>query len=1363
MIKVRIKKQAKARTGYQVQGSLVNDVPAMGGADYNAYIGQPKLRESRYITADPRDQSNVEAEGGEIVYGDINGDNFPESKIIKGPRHAQGGVPLNLPEDTFIYSDTRSMRIKDPEILQMFGKGGSKKSYTPAELAKPYDINKYRVILEDPNSDAVDRKTAELMIKKFVVKLGCLALKQESMKGFPQGIPAVARPCMEAKGLTEQDILPNPELKQLNETIKAEIEKPQQGFSEESMESAEALNQGQPIAEPTQAPTNNPMMEQGPPPSPEEMMRYGGFGRRKLRKGQMGMQQPSQEEMMMQQAGQQIDPEIAQGVQAALEGGAEPMAVIQTLLQGGLDPEMIVNIFVQLGAPQEQAVGLVQQVMQGGGQEQMMAGQPMPAQPMMNYGGANKRKLKEAEYGLSQDPCPDGYYWVPEYQDCVPIPNVPTRDQLFNDPELIDFRNKLNYRRNVQEYKQYRRNKIDEYEQQNYKGPTIKNEEGIITPDWRSPEWEEFKNSNDYKDFKRSLPNPEGWNWDNQLPKEFEQKDYYPESDEWDEKSIYEYNQFFDPDPNDSERKEILIDQYIKERPELNKELKKLKEGSYEDWYKRREQIYDQMPKDEEQTIPIEKVREKRYDDWCPCYQMEDIIVQGVPTQRKVCIPCEQMSMAAYGMSIGGYDMPFYDMPEAAYGMSMGANPNNYMGRRSLPRAQGGIQINVDGMDDAQRRRAIYDAQQANPGKEIIVVEGGSRKRLKQSQFRLPEWDDSQDLQDFPDTDQGKIAAAQYYLIEKNLQNPDVRRELIAETRNALADKKAFRSKSDRGPGTKNYQTIFGDDPMDPAVLSDDQIIQMALKHQKRNYLAQGYDVDPQVFSDTGDRLDDVGTIQTYINPKTERNYTEQEARDIRTKYQNQGWTSVQALSNKIGLDLDESGKDRAVQQATMHGYARMHKKYYNDGYNADPDVKYNLYNFLGNVNMQPAGAGDETSMGELYDDIGNRISPIDDTYTHSAGEGWYDFANRKFTTYGDTTLGHQYIVGVEDYEYEDITDPNCQCTDPNAANYGKRYNQETKQCEGDCNPKTCPCQYPDGKVIEMTPDPNTGECPPCEEDKTIETPGGYAPWWLQDTIKTAGAFGDLMGIRKYMPWSPGVDLEEPRPNYLDPTKELGTNAEQANIQTQGMAQFAGPQALSSRSSSIQGQAAKNAGDILAKYNNANVNIANQFELKATDVRNQESMLRQAAGQRLYDQNTVANQQFDNAKLALRNNLRNYYTNAMTNRWKTDALNQMHPDYAVDPSVGGRMHHTPNSRRPTNTTTNDATDYFKQRERCVQAGAADPDACARNAVQNAMRNSKGGGGNSNMINTMYGNQISVKEGGSIYDNLGYVYFNPLLM
>ena len=48
MIKVRIKKIPKARTGYQVQGALVNDVPAMGGADYTNYSSNPDSNEYAY-------------------------------------------------------------------------------------------------------------------------------------------------------------------------------------------------------------------------------------------------------------------------------------------------------------------------------------------------------------------------------------------------------------------------------------------------------------------------------------------------------------------------------------------------------------------------------------------------------------------------------------------------------------------------------------------------------------------------------------------------------------------------------------------------------------------------------------------------------------------------------------------------------------------------------------------------------------------------------------------------------------------------------------------------------------------------------------------------------------------------------------------------------------------------------------------------------------------------------------------------------------------------------------------------------------------------------------------------------------------
>jgi len=368
MIKVRIKKLPKARTGYQVQGALVNDVPAMGGADYNAYIGKPQLKESKYIKAVPRDEANLEAEGGETVYGDINGDGMPEHKIIVGPRHAQGGVPLNLPEDTFIFSDTRAMRIKDPELLNMFGKGGTNKSYTPAELAKQYDVQKYRKILEDPETDAIERKTAELMIKKYVVKLGCLALAQESMKGFPQGIPAVAKPCMEARGLTEEDILPSKEVSVLNDQLKKQMQQ-QEGGDENMLQEAEEMNDGQPVA---QAQEMGAPQEQMGVPSPEEMMMYGGGYTRRLKRAQEGMQQPSPEEMAMmqqQQQGQGGQDEMGQVIQevaAALKRGADPSEVVMSLLQNNIPPDAIVQIFAQLGASPEKAAGLVQQVMSQG-------------------------------------------------------------------------------------------------------------------------------------------------------------------------------------------------------------------------------------------------------------------------------------------------------------------------------------------------------------------------------------------------------------------------------------------------------------------------------------------------------------------------------------------------------------------------------------------------------------------------------------------------------------------------------------------------------------------------------------------------------------------------------------------------------------------------------------------------------------------------------------------------------------------------------------------------------------------------------------------------------------------------------------
>ena len=151
-----------------------------------------------------RDGANLEAERGETAM--VNIDGIPAHFKIGGKRHSEGGTPLNLPDNSFIFSDTAKMKIKDPIILAQFGMVPKKAGYTPAEIAKKYDINTFRKILADPNSEDIERKTAEAMISNYNMKLAKLALVQESTKGFPQGIPAVAMPYVMANDIKPEEL-----------------------------------------------------------------------------------------------------------------------------------------------------------------------------------------------------------------------------------------------------------------------------------------------------------------------------------------------------------------------------------------------------------------------------------------------------------------------------------------------------------------------------------------------------------------------------------------------------------------------------------------------------------------------------------------------------------------------------------------------------------------------------------------------------------------------------------------------------------------------------------------------------------------------------------------------------------------------------------------------------------------------------------------------------------------------------------------------------------------------------------------------------------------------------------------------------
>ena len=189
MQKIRIKKTPKP--GDQQDYSLVDrnvSFTGQGKADSNV---------KNTMGATTKDKANIEVEGGETVVGDVNKDGFLEHFSFVGKRHSNGGMPVNIPEGSFIFSDTKKLKIKDKEILEsIFGLKEKKGGYTPAEIAKKYQINQFVQDLKSEDTDPIQKRSAAEMLKKNTEKLGMLALVQESMKGFPDGIPAIAESVM---------------------------------------------------------------------------------------------------------------------------------------------------------------------------------------------------------------------------------------------------------------------------------------------------------------------------------------------------------------------------------------------------------------------------------------------------------------------------------------------------------------------------------------------------------------------------------------------------------------------------------------------------------------------------------------------------------------------------------------------------------------------------------------------------------------------------------------------------------------------------------------------------------------------------------------------------------------------------------------------------------------------------------------------------------------------------------------------------------------------------------------------------------------------------------------------------------------
>ena len=208
-VKIKIKKVPK---GFEIRNGKIMAKASYGGGfvtgdqmDYglvttyaNNGNGEKKDDVRYSLSSVPREFANIEAEGGETVLSDLNNNGTFGLYNITGPRHSQGGVPMFLPDQSFIFSDTSKMRMKPDEIAG-FGIE-TKKRMTPAELSKKFPLNEFIAAAGSPDSDNITERSAELMLDKNMMSLSKLAFGQEMKKGFEDGVPTAAFPFIQSQG-----------------------------------------------------------------------------------------------------------------------------------------------------------------------------------------------------------------------------------------------------------------------------------------------------------------------------------------------------------------------------------------------------------------------------------------------------------------------------------------------------------------------------------------------------------------------------------------------------------------------------------------------------------------------------------------------------------------------------------------------------------------------------------------------------------------------------------------------------------------------------------------------------------------------------------------------------------------------------------------------------------------------------------------------------------------------------------------------------------------------------------------------------------------------------------------------------------
>jgi hypothetical protein len=204
-------------------------------------------------------------------------------------------------------------------------------------------------------------------------------------------------------------------------------------------------------------------------------------------------------------------------------------------------------------------------------------------------------------------------------------------------------------------------------------------------------------------------------------------------------------------------------------------------------------------------------------------------------------------------------------------------------------------------------------------------------------------------------------------------------------------------------------------------------------------------------------------------------------------------------------------------------------------------------------------------------------------------------------------------------------------------------------------------------------PAPDLGDGPAPVEKPVSDPlkPEGHKErgWWLQDVAGYAATLTDH--VNKYKPTLQQVDLDAPDYTLLDPSRQLAAQQEQANRFAEVAQNTSSGSVARANMLAQSGEQGKQAADILAQTENANVQIVNQAAGAGSGVQNQETLTNAKLQDDYFTKSAIADQQYDNAVNKLKYKRLGAFMNGVTNSQKQRQMEDvLFPQYAVDRNTG---------------------------------------------------------------------------------------------